>query len=874
MRSPIRFLVLAAELALVAPVMFAAVNVGSSAWTWQNPLPQGNGLNSISCPTTAVCFVVGDVGTILATTNGGSTWTGEASPTTRTLRGISCPNTTTCYAVGDGGIILKTGDGATWFQQPSGTAANLNGISCPSSSECMTVGAGGTLLITTNSGATWLSDPPGGATNLSAIFCETTTECYAAGSFVNTSISPSSIQAVWETTNAGLQWSPLFNACNGCGPDSLTNYFPFAGYGNITAISVAPSAFTGEIDTPIVMTDQGYIFAYALRSCQFYGCNPEFEKFYWTGGDGNVSGDPPDPPFQLFPGLSGISLYGISCLAANPSLTGFNAVCSVVGNLNNPSYVFTVGVGVDPTDGLEPSGGIFMEITSSPSPSGTSGPLYSISCPAAQCIAVGSGGAITSNPSGGTVWESQQSVVTPNPLISTNCPAEETCYSVGWNGTILATTNGGASWTKQVSGVGNNLQAIDCPSVSTCFAVGDNVILATTSSGSVWSQQSSGITQSLNAIHCPTTTVCYAAGGVILSTTNGGSTWKPQEAPPSGTVINGIACGSSTCIAVGTGGVILTTSIGFVAWTRESVLGSGGLPINFTNPLSAITCLSASACIAVGSKGAILLSTNNGISWSLVASPTAQDLTSISCLGATCYAGTFEGQIISSFNSGASWGVEAQLDSNAEIVSLGGFPPRANEASGIEGLSCASSSFSYRCLAVGSQGTILTKVVITNFRLLGTGNLTPSDGGSAVGEPTTFSLTWTVPSPQVWRDLKYLDLRLADDQSIGLWARFIPGNPSALALLDGNGNIVSEGVPSGAGMLDSPTATLDLAHSSFEASGPTSPTVTVNFTVALKPSAAPGPEARVYNTQILITNVSGETSTPDNVGHWAVRPNH
>ena len=870
MRRPIHLFLIAAGLVLAAPIMQAAVTVGSSSWTWQNPMPQGNGLNSVSCPTAAVCFAVGDFGTILATTNSGSTWTGQASPTTRTLRGISCPNTTTCYAVGDGGIILKTGDGTTWFQQPSGTGANLNGISCPSSSECMTVGTGATLLITTNSGAAWLSDPPGGATKLGAIFCETTTECYAAGSFVNTSISPGPIQAVWQTTNAGLQWSPLFNACNGC-LSGVTNYTPFAGFGNITAISVVPSQL-GTLDTPVVATDQGYIFAYAFYSCDSDSlgrdgqpvCNPKFESFYWTGGD--ATGGAADPPFQLAPGL-----YGISCQATNIGLAGFDAVCSVVGAFN---YVFTVGVGVNPPSLLGPSGGIYIELSSSPSPSGTSSPLYSISCPAAQCIAVGSAGAITSNNSGGTVWESQQTAVTPNPLMATSCPADGTCYSVGWNGTILATTNGGASWTKQFSGVGNNLQAIDCPSVSTCFAVGDNVILATTSSGSVWSQQSSGTTQSLNAIHCPSATVCYAAGGVILSTTNGGSTWKPQEAPPSGAVINGIACGSSTCIAVGTGGVILTTSIGFVAWTRESVLGSGGLPINFTNALSAITCLSASTCIAVGSRGAILLSTNNGVSWSLVASPTTQDLTSISCLGATCYAGTFEGQIISSFNSGASWGIEAQIDPNANLVILGGFPPKGIEASGIEGLSCASSSFSYRCLAVGSQGTILTKAVITNFSLLGTGNLTPSDGGSAVGEPTTFSLTWTVPAPQVWRDLKYLDLRLADDQGIGLLARFIPGNPSALALLDGNGNIVSEGVPGTAGILNSPTATLDLAHSSFEASGPTSPTVTVNFTVALKASAAPGPGARVYDTQILITNISGETSTPDNVGHWAVRPNH
>ena len=98
----------------------AAATVGSSTWVWQNPLPQGDGLKAISCPGATNCFAVGDLGTILVTTNG-TTWSNQASPATRTLRGISCPNPTTCYAVGDGGLILKTDDGTTWFQQPSGT---------------------------------------------------------------------------------------------------------------------------------------------------------------------------------------------------------------------------------------------------------------------------------------------------------------------------------------------------------------------------------------------------------------------------------------------------------------------------------------------------------------------------------------------------------------------------------------------------------------------------------------------------------------------------------------------------------------------------------------------------------------------------------
>lgn len=844
MRRSIHFLVFAAGLAFAGPMMQAAVTVGSSAWTWQNPLPQGNGLNSVSCPTTTVCFAVGDFGLILATTNSGSTWTGQTSPTTRTLHGVSCANTTTCYAVGDGGVILKTDNGGTWFQQPSGTGANLNGISCPSFNECVAVGTPGLALFTFNSGAGWFPFSPVYANNLVAITCASTSECYAAGSFVDTSISPSPIQAVWKTTNPGLEWQPLYNVeIVDMDQTTVDSYTPFDdtrfGFltGNLTAISIGPS------DTPVVVTDHGYVFAYV-------GENPSLDgslvDYFWGGGNNfGMTG------VQVIPG----TLNGISC----PS-----SFCYFVGASNNVlALQLSVESGIQ-CEGISGCYASFYPFIPVIEPSGTSGPLQGISCPTIQCFAVGSGGAITWNPSGGTVWESQQTTVTSNPLLSTSCPTEDTCYTVGWNGTILASTNG-ESWTTQFSGVSANLQAIHCSSTTNCVAVGDAGTVVTTT-GSGWYPRTSGTIASLHAVRCPSTSTCYTAGAVILSSTNGGSTWTPQMAPPSGTSINGIACtGASNCIAVGSGPVILTTSNGFASYFRQNAPTA--------NVLTAISCLSTSTCIAVGNKGTILLSTNGGVSWSPVASPTTQDLMSVSCLGGTCYAGSFEGQIISSFNSGSSWGVEAQLDPNADTVLLGGFPPRINEASGIEGVSCASTSSSYHCLAVGSQGTILSKVVITTFTLLGTGDLTPSDGSSAVGEPITLSLTWTVPSPQVWRDLKYLDVRLADDEGIGLWARFIPGNPSAFALLDANGNIVSEGLPGAAGVLDSPTAALDLAHSSFEATGPTSPTVTVNFAVSLKPSAAPGPGARVYDTQLLITNVSGQSSAPDDVGHWAIRPN-
>src|SRR3954452_18083403 len=70
----------AALLAALPALAPASVQVGSSGWQWGNPLPQGNTLRSISVAG-ANGYGAGDFGTLLRTTDGGTTWTGLLSCT-------------------------------------------------------------------------------------------------------------------------------------------------------------------------------------------------------------------------------------------------------------------------------------------------------------------------------------------------------------------------------------------------------------------------------------------------------------------------------------------------------------------------------------------------------------------------------------------------------------------------------------------------------------------------------------------------------------------------------------------------------------------------------------------------------------------------
>src|SRR2546426_10283472 len=86
-----------------------------SQWHWQNPLPQGNNLRGASFVDANTGTVVGEYGTIVRTTDGGNSWTIQASGTTENLWAVSFKDSNKGTAVGEGGTILGTTDGgANW----------------------------------------------------------------------------------------------------------------------------------------------------------------------------------------------------------------------------------------------------------------------------------------------------------------------------------------------------------------------------------------------------------------------------------------------------------------------------------------------------------------------------------------------------------------------------------------------------------------------------------------------------------------------------------------------------------------------------------------------------------------------------------------
>jgi photosystem II stability/assembly factor-like uncharacterized protein len=93
---------------------------------------------------------------IIKTTNGGTTWTvnaSEWSDSTFLLNSVFFTNANTGYAVGYNGTIMKTTDeGTTWNIIASGTDVPLTSVCFPDANVGYAVGGNGTILKTTNGG--------------------------------------------------------------------------------------------------------------------------------------------------------------------------------------------------------------------------------------------------------------------------------------------------------------------------------------------------------------------------------------------------------------------------------------------------------------------------------------------------------------------------------------------------------------------------------------------------------------------------------------------------------------------------------------------------------------------------------------------------
>ncbi|MFC1476628.1 WD40/YVTN/BNR-like repeat-containing protein [Fibrobacterota bacterium] len=101
-------------------------------------------------------WICGNNGTILNTTNKGSTWENQTSGTTENLHSVYFVDENTGWAVGEKGTILVTENkGLQWNKQESGTTTDLNSVFFTEQQKGWVTGNEGAVLKTANAGETW-----------------------------------------------------------------------------------------------------------------------------------------------------------------------------------------------------------------------------------------------------------------------------------------------------------------------------------------------------------------------------------------------------------------------------------------------------------------------------------------------------------------------------------------------------------------------------------------------------------------------------------------------------------------------------------------------------------------------------------------------
>jgi hypothetical protein len=650
-----------------------------TSWTVEAvPLPSGVSfgvLRGVSCTSATACTAVGGAGSTefpdqpLAVRWNGTSWALQTVPNPSgqfvvSFEGVSCNSATSCTAVGSASdgthsvAVAEHWNGTSWAAQtipsPAGAAQiQLNGVACSSGGGCIAVGHYTSssskffpdkVLAERWDGSTWhiqtISLPSGTITaTLTGVSCSAGSACTAVGGYSTTNTSPNTTLAErWNGSTWTIQSTPN----------------PASGSPEFGAVSCPTATDCTAVGEPL---GQGT----ATLVEQWNGTT-------WT--------------IQSAPGPSGLNqaqLSGVSCTA--PS------ACTAAGGART-------GILVPPSMLAERWNGTGWAIQASQNLSGAlNSEFKGVSCASgsSSCVGVGdfiNGASATSMLAetwNGTSWTIQR---VPNPsttkgvLNGVSCSSSTACTAVGTylNGSsvnvTLAERWNGTSWVVQSTpnpqaSTSSTLQAVSCPSETSCMAVGKFFSSATNHwmrlaeqwDGSNWTikttQNPSGETFStLNGVACTLSTACTVVGG--YSTTTGafqadrllaeqfnGTTWVIKATPvPSGTTFatfTGVSCSASNeCTAAG--GNSTSPGDSFArAPLAERWNGTSWAIQTTPNPSSegfaADSCPATSSCTAVGSSFA---EGWDGTTWSAQTLPfTAAELelASVSCSAAsTCTA--------------------------------------------------------------------------------------------------------------------------------------------------------------------------------------------------------------------------------------------
>lgn len=172
----------------------------SIAFTWANPTPQGNGLQSVVFESPTLGYTAGDKGTTLRTTDAGQSWTDLTSfpQFTADLNDLVVLSPGVLLAAGAAPGLYRSNDGGASWQTVSNPAnVELEDVMRVDASTLFAVGQS-SVLRSTDNGTTWTARTSPGSGQLTDQFWLTPLRGFVLGAFI-----------LKQTSDGGQSWQTL-----------------------------------------------------------------------------------------------------------------------------------------------------------------------------------------------------------------------------------------------------------------------------------------------------------------------------------------------------------------------------------------------------------------------------------------------------------------------------------------------------------------------------------------------------------------------------------------------------------------------------------------------------------------------------------------
>lgn len=378
------------------------------------------------------------------------------------------------------------------------------------------------------------------------------------------------------------------------------------------------------------------------------------------------------------------------------------------------------------------------------------------------------------------------------------------CTSSTNPGPTASTIAAGSPWRGTLATVVlpapvNALHAVDCPTDTSCWAVGSTVgsatapngaaIISTADGGTTWSSQViPPITGYLSAISCSDQRQCVAVGqatqssngeAVILATTDAGRIWQSRPIPPGFLDVTAVACRADRrCMAIGDvngSAAALTSASAGATWVERGLLPAG------VSGATGVSCPDDTHCWVTAQRapdpdhvaGVVVLTTNGGSAWEALTTPGPLGyLNGVSC--PTSGSGSGALPFSATTGPGTTPTHAGSATTGATNPSSSSTPSNSAAAAGVAGANCVvvgTTSTTLNATRAG-HGVVLTttdgggawssrRVAVTTASLLGVSCTGPDMcvmvGSAVAASAPAGAVLFTGPADSPWKRTSEVD---------------------------------------------------------------------------------------------------------------------